>query len=350
MQASLVALGAEAKRIGAATNLAATVTAAAIGAVARHNLALFPAGAATPRTCVRQDALMPALASAASSDYNRDWKAQPEHTYIHMLLLVAAALRPVFAAVLAALVSDLVGVELHGVEALGHAFARMVKQLATEDKHVVQKPRPAANIDIVRMLVSASSPDGVVALVGLVAARFDGLSHSECLPELAATDPAAADARHHVLPVVVTVTCAPEGLTVGGVLADPTVRAAWAELRAARPPAEVSTEQWQVSHDTAVHLLETNCDVSEPVKMHCEVQVMTTAMAAIQRKIKEVQSVMCVRESTPLEPAAATPRVVCGGVDWGNIQEGDLWNAANGGQITTVKRLLASKSIYCASP
>jgi len=60
---------------------------------------------------------------------------------------------------------------------------------------VEQQPRPAMNIDIVRLLASATTAEDVIKLVTAVAARFGGLSHLKCLPELAATDSAAADAR-----------------------------------------------------------------------------------------------------------------------------------------------------------
>lgn len=71
-----------------------------------------------------------------------------------------------------------------------------------------------------------------------------------------------------MLPVLVTVVFAPHGLTVGDVLADTSVRAAWAALRADRPSESVRSEQWQLDHDAAVRLLETGCDPREPVTLH----------------------------------------------------------------------------------
>lgn len=57
--------------------------------------------------------LMPAVTAAVSSDYDRDWKLQPEHIYVHILLLIAAALDPLFGAELVALVTGMDGIDLH---------------------------------------------------------------------------------------------------------------------------------------------------------------------------------------------------------------------------------------------
>ena len=54
-----------------------------------------------------------------------------------------------------------------------------------------------------------------------------------------------------MLPVMLTVVFSPAGVTVGGLLADPAVRDAWAVLRATRPSNRVSGEQWRFYHDAA---------------------------------------------------------------------------------------------------
>eukprot|EP00729_Bicosta_minor_P032643 gene32643-biopygen12563 len=192
LTAALVALGETAKQANAASNLTATLTAAAILAAAPYNLSELPDGHATPRARVRQDVLMPSLTAAVSTDYDRDWKAQPEHVYVHMLLLVGTAVNPLFGAALAAVASDLpdgIGiVEIHA--AAIKSFTRMINKLRSADDHlhVKQKPRPAMNIDVVRRLAAAETAAGVIELIKQVAARFGGLSHLKCLPELAATD------------------------------------------------------------------------------------------------------------------------------------------------------------------
>ena len=352
LTATLVALGAQAKAASATAAAAAVLTTANLEAAAPYNTAVLPAGAATPRSQIRQDALMPSLTAAVSTDYDRDWRAQPEHVYIHMLLLLATALNPVFGAAMEVLLSELDGVEVH-VAAI-KSFTRMVNKLMAADDHryVEQKPRPAMNIDIVRRLASARSAEDVVELVTLVAARFGGLSHLKCLPELAATDPAAAGARYYMLPVMVTVVFAPAGWTVGGLVADEEVRAAWAGLRAAQPSAGMSSEQWQLDHDTAVRLLETQCDPAEPVRMHCEVQVLTTGSAAVRHQMHEMYKVVRAADGPQLHADVAKPKAEAavdvdalvravgggGGVAWGYA----LFNAAVVGRIATVKGLLAA--------
>ena len=51
------------------------------------------------------------------------------------------------------------------------------------------------NIDVVRRLAAVHSPQQAVALVKLLAEKFGGLSYLKCLPELADTNPPAADER-----------------------------------------------------------------------------------------------------------------------------------------------------------
>lgn len=190
------------------------------------------------------------------------------------------------------------------------------------------------NIGVVRRFAAAETVEGVLKLIKQVAARFGGLSHLKCLPELAATTPAAADARYHMLPVLVTVVFAPHGLTVGDVLADTSVRAAWAALRAARPSASVSSEQWQLDHDAAVRLLETGCDPHEPVRMHCEVQVVTAATAEIRRRMPEAHKVVRVSSDAQLHADVAKPKGVGMGSASGSV--GLLLQAAKEGRIATV--------------
>ena len=362
LTATLEALGAKAKEINAASHKQTVISTASIVAVTLYNTAALPEGAATPRDRVRQDTLMPSLTAAVSTDFNRDWKEQPEHIYVHVLLLIAAALNPLFGAALEAVLSELGGVQVDLHDARIKSFTRMINKLVTAGDHryVEQRPRPAMNIDVVRRLVSAATPDAVLELVKRIAARFGGLSHLKCLPELATVDPEAADARYHMLPVMVTVVFAPAGLTVGGLLSDPNVRAAWAELRTTRPSKGVSSEQWQLDHDTAVKLLETKCDPNEPVQMHCEVQVVTTALAGVRREMHQVYKLVRASDGAQLYADVSKPEVEAavdvdailmaagsggggngngngnGGAVWGLA----VWEAANDGRIATIKRLL----------
>ena len=362
LTATLKELGAQAKEINAASHQETVINTAAILAIAAYNLSVLPDGHATPRDVIRQDMLMPTLTNTVSSNFKRDWKAQPEYVYVHVLLLIATALNPLFGAALETLLSELEGVEVHSADI--KSFTRMINKLMTADDHryVEQQPRPAMNIDIVRRLVSATTPEAVLELVKLVAARFGGLSYVKCLPELAATNPAAADARYHMLPVMVTVVFAPHGVTVGSLLKDPIVLAAWAKLRATRPSDGVSAEEWEAFHDAAVQCLEES-DPNEPATMHCEVQVVTTAMAAIRNAMHEVYKVVRASSGAQLHADVAKPeveRVVnvnailskvvggSGGRGGGRRRGGggawgfELRDAAFNGRIATVKRLLVA--------
>ena len=367
LKAALVALGDEAKRANAACNLAAVLTEEAILAIAPFNPDLIPKAASKkapscgstrfgreennndgsnseitsanpqpfipPRNAVRQDLLMPSLTAAVSADYKRDWKQQPEHVYIHVLLLLGTALDPLFGEALNEIVSDLEGrVDVHAAPI--KSFLRMLNKARSKEDHqqVELQPRPAMNIDVVRRLAAAATGEDVLELARMVAARFGGLSHLKCLPELAVTDPATADARFHMLPVMLTVVFAPAGRTVGGLLKDPVVRAEWAAMRAVRPGWAVSTEQWQADHDAAVAAFE-RCDPNELVRMHCEVQVVTTATVVVRKKMHEIYKVYRAENGNQLHADVAKPEP--------EPEDGtDLIEAAKHGRIATVKRLL----------
>ena len=231
LKVALEALGDEAKDANAACNLAAVLTEEAILAIAPFNPDLipktaskkWPAGgsreenndggdseggsAATPKPCtpprnsIRQDLLMPSLTAAVSTDYKRDWKQQPEHVYIHILLLLGIALDPLFGEALDEIVLDLEGrVNVHTAPI--KSFLRMLNKLRSKEDHqqVELQPRPAMNIDVVRRLAAAATGEGVLELARMVAARFGGLSHLKCLPELAVSDPAKHAQCNGVLP------------------------------------------------------------------------------------------------------------------------------------------------------
>jgi hypothetical protein len=112
----------------------------------------YPAG--TPRANVRQDVAMPLLASMF------DWSdrlARPEEIYIHTLLLVAAAIEPLFAKMLDLVVGRMEeDVVIH--PAPNKTFGRMEGKLRSAADHRYEtKPRPALNIDIVRRLAEVQT-------------------------------------------------------------------------------------------------------------------------------------------------------------------------------------------------
>ena len=104
-------------------------------------------------------------------------------------------------------------------------------------------------------------------------------------------------------------------------------------MRAARPAEDVSLEEWQADHDAALGAMEKRCDPAEPVKMHCEVQVVTETMARTRHKMHEVYKVVRAENGAQLYGDAAKPGKE---VDHGT----DLVEAAMLGRIVTVKRLL----------
>ena len=108
-------------------------------------------------------------------------------------------------------------------------------QASDDHRYIKQLPRPAMNIDIVRRLAVARHPKAARALITAVSATFGGLSFVKSLPDLITSNPSGAAARYHMLPVMLTVLYAPEGLTVAGLAANPEVVAKWSALRESHP-------------------------------------------------------------------------------------------------------------------
>jgi hypothetical protein len=158
------------------------------------------------------------------------------------------------------------------------------------------------------------------------------VSYLKCLTDLASTDPAAAAARYHMLPVMLTVEFAPTAWTVGRMLTDTGVQAAWAARRANRPGC-VSGEQWRRDHDAAMRELR-RVDPTTPLKQHCEVQVVLKALAEIRHGMHEIYKVKRADSGELLYADVVKPEE--------EEKDGqDLIVAAGMGRIATVERLLA---------
>lgn len=211
------------------------------------------------------------------------------------------------------------------------SFGRMAGKLQASDDHryVKKLPRPAMNIDIVRRLAVAKHPQAARAFISAVSKRFGGLSYVKCLPDLIESDPAAAATRYHMLPVMLTVLYAPEGLTVSSLATDPEVVAMWSKLRKSHP-GSVSGEQWKLDHDAAIAVL-ANCGHA-PVAMHCEVQLVLEPIAEIRHGMHEVYKVFRAESGTQLHADLAKPDP--------DRKETDLLYASGKGKITSVLALL----------
>jgi ankyrin repeat protein len=311
LDAKLAALGEEARTFNKHANVATELGSAAVARCSTRHPS-YP-----PGTRARQDEAMPVVA--------------PAHVYIHTLCLVALALDPLFATELDMITSDMPGTEVHA--AVSKSFRRMVT--SEEHRYVKPKLRPAMNIDIVRRLAVAQDTDVACTLIAAVSAWFGGFSHLKCLTDLATTDPAAAASRYHMLPVMLTVEFAPAGWTVGKMLVDMDVQAAWAARRATRPGG-VSGEQWRRDHDAAVNVLR-RVDPTMQLKQHCEVQLVLKELAEIRDRMHELYKLKQADSGALLYADVVKPEE--------EEEDGqDLVHAAQEGRITTVERLLAEVS------
>jgi hypothetical protein len=166
------------------------------------------------------------------------------------------------------------------------------------------KPRSALNIDIVRAAVVAADPASACAALASIGAAFGGgFSLVKVLPDLVGTGAgaasvAAAEERHHLLPVIATVLLAPIGLTVGALASQPAVVAVWAARRAGLPEGGINREQFVRDHDAAVAAL-ARCSTA-PVRMHCEIQLLLSeaeqyVLAILMRGLYEASSPCSLR-------------------------------------------------------
>jgi hypothetical protein len=156
------------------------------------------------------------------------------------------------------------------------------------------------------------------------------------LPDKVGTPHAVA--RYHMLPVMATVPYDAGGRTIGDLLQLPGTAAAWEKLRS-KAPGCVHWEQWVRDHDRAVAVLRDGSAVllSEPVVMHCEVQVMISAAVHVRHNTHELYKLK--RADTPellysdVKPAHFWEKVK-------HVEEDNLRVASHNGMISTVERLL----------
>ena len=134
-----------------------------------------------------------------------------------------------------------------------------------------------------------------------------------------------------MLPVMLTVLFSPDDgkLTVGSLLADPAVQAAWDQRRLNRPGA-VCGEQWRKDHDAALKIL-TQCP-NAVVRMHCELQVLIKAIATIRHAMHEVYKIVRAIDCNLLHEDLAVPDE--------EPKEENLWVAARVGRAENVAAVL----------
>lgn len=70
----------------------------------------------------------------------------------------------------------------------------------------------------------------------------------------------------------------------------------------------VSSQQWQADHDAAVAILETGTCKTEEVKMHCEVEVLTSALNVVREAMQEVKMVVSAGSGSQLYAQIARPQ------------------------------------------
>ena len=268
LAAKMAAANAE---LGLAAELGTSAVVAACTRRMRNEGGACPASWPAPR----QDTAMPQL--AACFDW-ADWAARPEHVYAHVLMLLAAAVRPQFAMKMAALAEahpQMPAVANGSEEGTGVGTAddapslkplgQMLRNVVSADAHRYEpKPRPACNADIIRQTVSTATTLNAKALLSAFSRQFGGLTGLQCFPDPAAGSASTgttgagsspAPSRYNAYPIVANVLHAP-GCTVDQLLASASVQETFAELRDNMPRASgLHKEQWEADHDAALLVL-----------------------------------------------------------------------------------------------
>jgi hypothetical protein len=332
--------------------------------VARHPL--HPKGGPVPR----QDAAMPAL--AAQFDFTEAVHAhQSEQVYLHALSLVGTGLDPLFGEALDMIAVDMWGVEVVRMDSSDvgckggaeiKSFARMAARMVVGPDAELSgqhpKPRPAANLDIVRRLVVVETPEQGRAVVHAIARRFGGVS------ALWYQDDAEGDGSDDgggsvggegralgtqqqqqqlqgTTPLVVlNVEFLPDATTIGALFRNPMAESAWEERRANRP-SSVAGEQWRRDHDAALKVLQ-QCDEAVQLAQHCQVQVVLKEAAELVNVMASIAQIVQAGSGAALHAELVQPPTE-------PVDGTDLIVAAQAGRIATVERVLSNGKHWSAA-
>eukprot|EP00037_Helgoeca_nana_P018092 m.172629 g.172629 ORF g.172629 m.172629 type:complete len:858 (+) comp24291_c0_seq2:37-2610(+) len=272
-----------------ASRLASEVVTAAVGRPEDHPLAVGVAGERRPT----QIDVLPCLPPI---DLRRPAEF-PDDAYAHALLLVAKTINAQFQAQVIQVITNhntaaTNGTAVHAA-AVPKAHARVMTK-ATSDYRSEAPPASQCNVDVVRCLVTAETPEELVALAGKLSVAFGGVVRLKNLFVGTAQDRAE---RFHLLPLMLTV--AVDGGTVyRDFMQRPEVRAA-VDRHIAAPESGAVPHRWAETAGRARSMLESEGMATVPVRVLGELQLMLSAHTAHRHHMHEVYK--AYRAETPVQ-------------------------------------------------
>jgi hypothetical protein len=237
----------------------------------------------------RQDAdgLVPSLAHP-DAQKNTFWnnriegREDGERVMIHVYRILAKLLTPRFDALGAAAVNH---------AAAGNAnvrsncvfrnpgckgVARMLNKMKASDDHrYLERPRPAANIDILRAAVAVPTPQALAAAAQFVSSHASVAGVSRIKNGLG-LDSEAAARQYHYRAVLVNFPFAPPGLTYGSLLGEELATRVLRDYRAKPDTDTQPWARWQNDVSRAIAHLRSDPLRDVQVAMICEMQFMLT--------------------------------------------------------------------------
>ena len=232
------------------------------------------------------------LADLAANDTLRLY---PEQSYLLVILLTGIATDCLFqAAVRDVAVS--VGLDASAVRsAVYKSYVRARNKMWSHADHRgLSKPRPKHNVDIIRNLVMAMTPDMCKAFYRALLERFGGAAKVKNLYALSENERAE---RFNLVSLMVTLVFDP-GMTFGELCQQPETRAAW-DAFIAKPQGE-PTFRWAKMCGVARRYIESSEMACRPVLVFGEVQILLSAVAEVRHVMHEPYKGWRAEECTQL--------------------------------------------------
>ena len=206
------------------------------------------------------------------------------------------------------------------------AVARVLGKMSSDYKYE-ENPRAQHNVDVVRCLVSADTPEELLALCKALSEAFGGVVR---LKNLFSAPLAEREERFHLLPLMLTVEVGARGATYGELMLRPDVREAMDVYVCARDPT-VPPHRWAETTTCARAMLASDTLSSLPVRLLGEVQMVLESHGQVRHMMHEVYKAFRAESPQLLWEDFARTAMVEEGVESGG--GGDSDDGGGGGGL-----------------
>ena len=217
-----------------------------------------------------------------------EWDAQgfAEMSYIHYVRLVAMALDKSFQD----RVQTLIGDRLEGGRTSHNgikSFMRMLNKMRSADDHLHDpRPRPAQNVDCIRLLAAAPTWQALRECAGIIDRDFKGAVKVK--NGFAMNEEAAENMFNLRLVLISVLHSHPEHKTVGALAAAAEVQAMWQTYAEEPAPAGIPESIWHSTLDEAMRWIHHPKLKDRKVAMICEVQLALQQTVDVRHSMHEL--------------------------------------------------------------